>query len=97
VLESVADRAPLALRLGHDRPDAPEGDDWTTQSDHGAFHAAGIPFVYFGVEDHPDYHRPTDDFEAVNPADFVGAARTVLAALRALDAALPLPPPEAPR
>ena len=96
VLEAVANEAPLALRLGHDRPGAPEGDDWTTQSDHGAFHAAGIPFVYFGVEDHPDYHRPTDDFEAVNPADFVAVARTVLAALRALDAALPLSPPEAP-
>lgn len=91
VLERVAQGAPLVLRLGHDRPGAPEGDDWTTQSDHGAFHAAGIPFVYFGVEDHPDYHRPTDDFERVDPREFVDAVRTILAAVRALDRSLPFP------
>lgn len=88
VLEAVAADAPLTLRLGHDRPDAPEGDDWTGASDHGPFHAAGIPFVYFGVEDHPDYHRPTDDFERVDPGEYVDAVRTILAGLYALDASL---------
>ncbi|MEQ1855236.1 MAG: M20/M25/M40 family metallo-hydrolase [Longimicrobiales bacterium] len=91
ILEAVAARAPLTLRLGHDRPGAPEGDDWTNQSDHGVFHEQGIPFVYFGVEDHPDYHRPTDDFERVNPGEYVASVRTILMGLRALDEALPLP------
>ncbi len=91
ILEDVAEQAPLTLRLGHDRPGAPEGDDWTSASDHGAFHAVGIPFVYFGVEDHPDYHRPTDDFERVDPREFVDAVRTILAAVRALDRSLPFP------
>jgi hypothetical protein len=90
VLERVAAEAPLTLRLGHDRPGAPEGDDWTNQSDHGDFHALGIPFVYFGVEDHPDYHRPTDDFERVDAGEYVASVRTILLGLRALDAALPL-------
>jgi Zn-dependent M28 family amino/carboxypeptidase len=90
VLEDVAARAPLTLRLGHDRPDAPEGDDWTGSSDHGVFHDAGIPFVYFGVEDHEDYHRPTDDFERVDPGELVASVRTILLAVRSLDAALPL-------
>ena len=91
VLERVAARAPVTLRLGHDSPGAPEGDDWTEQSDHAVFHERGIPFVYFGVEDHPDYHRPTDDVERVNPGEFVAAVRTILLGLRELDAALPLP------
>jgi acetylornithine deacetylase/succinyl-diaminopimelate desuccinylase-like protein len=90
ILEDVAARAPLTLRLGHDRPEAPEGDDWTGSSDHAAFHGAGIPFVYFGVEDHEDYHRPTDDFERVDPAELVASVRTILLAVRALDADLPL-------
>lgn len=97
VLESVAAGAPMTLRLGHDRPGAPEGDDWTQSSDHGPFHDEGIPFVYFGVEDHPDYHRPTDDFERVDPGEFLASVRTILMAVRALDAALPLsqePSPE---
>lgn len=91
VLEEVAARAPLDLRLGHDRPGAPEGDDWTGQSDHAAFHAAGVPFVYLGVEDHADYHRPTDDFENVDPGEYMNALRTALMVLLALDRALPLP------
>ena len=91
ILEAVAENAPVTLRLGHDRPGAPEGDDWTTSSDHGPFHLAGIPFVYFGVEDHPDYHRPTDDFENVDPGNYVANVRTILAAIRAMDTALPFP------
>jgi Zn-dependent M28 family amino/carboxypeptidase len=90
VLVRVAGTAPVELRLGHDRPGAPEGDDWTQVSDHVAFHESGIPFVYFGVEDHADYHRPTDDVERIDPGEYVAAVRTILAALRELDTALPL-------
>lgn len=90
VLERIAAVAPLTLALGHDRRGAPEGDDWTRSSDHGAFDEAGIPFVYFGVEDHPDYHRPTDDFENVDPGEYLDALRTILITLLALDEALPL-------
>jgi len=90
ILEAVAPGAPVDLRLGHDRPNAPEGDDWTGSSDHGPFHDAGFPFVYFGVEDHPDYHRPSDDVERVDPGELVASVRTIYEALLALDAALPL-------
>lgn len=90
VLEHVAAEAPLDLRLGHDAPNAPEGDDWTDASDHGPFHAVGKPFVYLGVEDHPDYHRPTDDFENIDPGEYMDALRTALLTLLALDRALPL-------
>src|SRR2546423_614443 len=86
-LEQVAARASVKLILGHDRPD--EGhDDWTNQSDQYAFHKAGIPWVYFGVEDHKDYHKPTDDFETITPVFFVHAAETLLDALKTLDAGL---------
>jgi Zn-dependent M28 family amino/carboxypeptidase len=91
ILEDVARRAPLDYRLGHDAPGAPEGDDWTRQSDHGAFHDVGIAFVYLGVEDHPDYHHPTDDFERVDPGEYMNALRAALLTVLALDEALPLP------
>ena len=90
ILEGVASRSPVELRLGHDRPGAPEGDDWTQQSDHAAFNAVGIPYVYLGVEDHPDYHHPTDDFERIVPAEYMDALRAALLTLLALDQALPL-------
>lgn len=90
VLESVRARPPVVLRFGHDEPGIEGVDDWTGSSDHRVFHGKGIPFVYFGVEDHPDYHRATDDFERVNPTFFVNAVRTVLAAVIALDEGLDL-------
>ena len=86
-LERVAARSDIRLRLGHDRPDLPSGDDWTTASDHGPFHEAGIPFVYFGVEDHAGYHKPSDDYENITPAFFTGAVRTIIDAITELDQA----------
>jgi Zn-dependent M28 family amino/carboxypeptidase len=91
VLEPVAARSKANVRFGHDRPgDKARGvDDWTMQSDHGAFHAAGIPFIYFGVEDHGDYHRPTDIIDKVNAAFFMHVVATIFDATQALDKALP--------
>jgi len=83
-LEKVQKKAPVKLLLGHDTPGSGR-DDWTFQSDHGAFHREKIPFIYFGVEDHPDYHRPTDDFEKIDQEFYVKAVETVIESLRALD------------
>jgi hypothetical protein len=90
-LEEVAKRSQLKLLFGHDRPPALAGgvDDWTNQSDHGAFHAAGIPFVYFGVEDHADYHKPTDTPEKIDVTFLRHAAETILDAVITLDRSLP--------
>lgn len=84
LLERVASRAPVRLLLGHDRPEQGK-DDWTKLSDQIAFHRAGVPFVYFGVEDHEDYHRPSDDFESISPDFFVRSAETILDSLQTLD------------
>lgn len=56
------------LRLGHDRPEQGQ-DDWTQQSDHYPFFNKGVPYLYFGVEDHADYHGPGDTADKI-PADF---------------------------
>ena len=76
----------IDLIPGHDSPDLPASQDWTLQSDHGVFHEAGIPFLYFGVEDHPDYHQPGDDASEITPAFYVEATETVLDVLLLADA-----------
>jgi Zn-dependent M28 family amino/carboxypeptidase len=85
LVEEVARTSPVRLLLGHDTPDLPSHDDWTLASDHGPFHEAGIPFVYFGVEDHAGYHAPTDDVEAITPGFFVDSVETILDFLRLVD------------
>ena len=88
-LDEIARRAPVTVLFGHDKPVAVAGgvEDWTNQSDHGPFHAAKIPFVYFGVEDHVDYHKPTDTADKINRGFFVDVAETILDALLSLDRA----------
>jgi Zn-dependent M28 family amino/carboxypeptidase len=85
-LKDVA-RPPVVLRFGHDVAGSKE-DDWTQDSDHFPFHQAGIPFIYFGVEDEAQHHKPTDDAETITKEFFVGATNTMLAAIRRFDANL---------
>jgi Zn-dependent M28 family amino/carboxypeptidase len=83
-LAPVAKQSKVKLLFGHDQPSPPQ-DDWTNQSDHYPFHQAKIPFLYFGVEDHKDYHRSTDDFVNINQAFYVHAVETILEAVKVLD------------
>ncbi len=83
VLEKIARTSTLKLRLGHDHGWG--ADNWTDSSDHAAFHQQGIPFVYFGVEDHQDYHKSTDVFAKIQPAFFINAVSTILEAVIAFD------------
>ena len=85
-LKDVA-KPPVVLRLGHDGSNLKE-DDWTKDSDHFPFHEAGIPFIYFGVEDEAQHHKATDDADTVTKEFFVGAANTILAAVRIFDSNL---------
>lgn len=74
----------LTLLFGHDTPED-GGDDWTLQSDHGVFHGRGIPFGYFGVEDHPHYHQTTDEFDTIPQEFYAKSVRTVVSAASLLD------------
>jgi Zn-dependent M28 family amino/carboxypeptidase len=77
----------VKLILGHDQPNPPQ-DDWTSQSDHFVFHEAKIPFIYFGVEDHKDYHKATDEFQNINRKFYVNAVETILETVKIFDANL---------
>lgn len=71
------------LLTGHDGLDGKQ--NWVSSSDHGPFHKQEIPFLYFGVEDHKDYHKPTDDFENIQPEFYVKAVTTVIAVFEKID------------
>ena len=86
IVEALVPASGVTVKMGYDTGTG--RDNWTSLSDQGAFHAQGIPFVYFGVEDHADYHEPTDDPEKVNAGWYYAAARTVAAFVTHLDAAV---------
>ncbi len=86
IIADVQRRTSVRIRLGHDRPAADAGlEDWTMQSDHGVFHKAGVPFLYFGVEDHPDYHQPSDTADRIDPVFYHQVVEMVLDTVRAID------------
>ncbi|MGB9991628.1 M20/M25/M40 family metallo-hydrolase [Massilia sp. SM-13] len=95
LVERAAAKSTVRVTAGHDMPQALAGkvEDWTGSSDHGAFHKAGIPFLYFGVEDHADYHASTDTFDRIN-ADFFARVAQMLTGLSVLlDGQLAVIPP----
>lgn len=71
------------LSVGHDGLDGKQS--WVTSSDHGPFHRQEIPFLYFGVEDHKDYHKPTDDFEFIQPEFYAKAVTVIISVLERID------------
>lgn len=88
IVELVKPRAQAKLLIGHDLPEQGQ-DDWTKQSDHYQFHKRGIPFIYFGVEDHPHYHKPSDDYDKVNQVFYPDAASLVIDFIAVADKRLP--------
>jgi Zn-dependent M28 family amino/carboxypeptidase len=72
---------PTNLVQGYDSPEWGPGGDWTYSSDHAAFHDAGIPWIYYGVDFHEHYHQPSDEFEVVQQDFFLSNAQTVLNAV----------------
>jgi Zn-dependent M28 family amino/carboxypeptidase len=63
LLEEVQSRSAVTIRLGHDRPETSAGGRLDL-SDHGVFHDAGVPFVYFRVEPPTITSRPTPSNES---------------------------------
>ncbi|MBX2964731.1 MAG: M28 family peptidase [Cyclobacteriaceae bacterium] len=86
-IENISLPENFTLKFGHDVPGTGR-NDWTSQSDQLNFHLKKIPFVYFGVEDHADYHRPTDDFDRVNVDFYHKSVEAIIRAVNALDKAL---------
>ena len=83
IMATVSARAPVDIQMGFDQGNGRE--DWTLLSDHAAFFRVGIPHLYFGVEDHPDYHKPTDDFERIDQDWFLRSIESVIMVASEMD------------
>ena len=87
VLEPVLAGCSVAVRFGHDRfgwvPAL--SYDWTEESDHAAFHGAGIPFVYLGTANDPETHSTSDTTDTIDETFFGGALGATLETVLAMD------------
>lgn len=83
LIENYTEDAPVNVLFGYDSDEWDQ--NWTLASDHGPFHQKDVPFIYFGVEDHPHYHAPTDGYENINPEFYLGAVETIIDVIEGLD------------
>lgn len=67
--DKIQDSTNVWILKGHEG--GATGEDWSEASDHAAFFRKSVPFLYFGVEDHVDYHQTTDDVEKINYSRFI--------------------------
>lgn len=78
------------LKIGHEsynrhRWRGGDSVDWRKASDHYAFAKKQIPYLYFGVDTHKDYHQPSDTFASADKAFFVHAVDAVLSIVIQID------------
>jgi Zn-dependent M28 family amino/carboxypeptidase len=97
IVERVAARATVTVRIGHDGAGGPGAEDWTRDSDQFAFIEAGVPALYIGVEDYAHHHRATDDAESIDPAFYAGVVETLIDAVAEFDASAETLAPARPR
>lgn len=62
--------------------------NWLMASDHGVFSKAGIPFIYFGVGTHKNYHSELDDFDNINKHLYLAAINVIFQQLVYIDNAM---------
>ncbi len=88
-VERAATAASVSLRMGYDNPADGALKDWTRDSDHWSFLQAGIPALYFGVEDFALHHHVDDDFETMTLDFYVRAVESMARVIEVMDAETP--------
>ena len=78
-----------AFRFRHgfeyDRHSLMRRRNWKMASDHGVFYKEKIPFIYYGVDTHKNYHTVNDDYDNVNLSFYLVATNYIYEQLRLID------------
>jgi Zn-dependent M28 family amino/carboxypeptidase len=84
---SQQQQAAIKIKKGFRKAGRGHGNNikWEVASDHGAFYRHDIPFIYFGVGSHNNYHQTSDTYENVNHQFFINAVDTIYQQLTFLD------------
>lgn len=78
-LQFLSHRGPGNLTRGTARA------NWIDASDHAPFHRAGIPYLFFGGQEHPQYHTVEDQWQRIDPKHLNGAMQAIELTIRYLD------------
>lgn len=82
IVNETQNKTNAKLLMGHDKGNVYE--DWTSQSDHFSFYKKNIPFLYIGVEDHIDYHKPTDTYDKINYSSYIENCNMIVSLIKTI-------------
>lgn len=57
----------------------------TGPSDHASFYLKNIPVLFYFTGPHPDYHKPTDDFDKINYTGEMNVVKHIMSVIEAED------------
>ena len=89
LIEKASFNSPLMVSYGHDDPDDKTKDYWMESSDNASFFEKDIPNITFSVEDHRDYHKPTDHFENIDSVFYRDVVQLIVKSLEMIDENFP--------
>lgn len=84
-MSALSNKAPMNIKRGFKEDNFIGSRNYKNASDHGVFNRLKIPFIYFGVGEHKNYHTTHDDFEHVNKPFFVKASQSIFSYLVSFD------------
>jgi hypothetical protein len=76
---------PLLKKLENENLKIKTDSSGTGPSDHTSFYLKDIPVLHFFTGGHPDYHKPTDDFDKVNIAGEAEVLGLIVKIIESLD------------
>jgi Zn-dependent M28 family amino/carboxypeptidase len=80
---------PLKIKKGFNRAKGRNSilakTNWRMASDHAVFYQNNIPFIYFGVGTHKNYHSVNDNYENINTEFFIDATSAIYQQLLFID------------
>jgi len=78
-LAILSNNSEIKIKRGFKRPQYRANNTaiWINASDHAVFNRKQIPFIYFGVGEHKNYHTTHDDIDNINLPFFIQASQTI--------------------
>lgn len=88
VLKMAAKNIALTVSYGHDDPDDKTRDYWMESSDNAPYFLKNIANITFSEEDHPDYHKASDEFSGIDQKYYKKVVQLIIKSISQIDANL---------
>jgi len=88
ILASASKNIDLQVSYGHDDPNDNNRDYWMKSSDNAPYFLKQIPNITFSEEDHPDYHKESDEFDGIDQIYYKQVVKLIIKSISQIDANL---------